>query len=197
MVAAFFVGENTMSVSKYSICSDACVLIGADPINSFDDMSVESEACKAVYHEVYENLLRHRDWTFTRDYVCLNKLNKCSYLGYKYVYQIPNTVIGVLQGYNAIEYKITNNKELHCNVDNFVAYCKVRPDESQLPLDFVLLMKYAIAADISTPVTENASIQGNFEQKTALQMTRCVNNDLIQEPDTTYFADDLTSAWYN
>lgn len=186
-----------MSNSRYKICSDACLLLGASPINSFDDGTVESEVCASVYDDLYDNLLAHRDWTFARDYIKPNLLNKESILGYKYVYHKPANVISILQDYKATEYKIVGYNEIHTNEKDLILFAKVKPDEAVLPADFVLALKYLIAAEVAIPVTEDGSRAQYFEQKAPLQIARAIDNDLTQEPDTTYFSNEELNHWYN
>lgn len=189
--------------TKFSICSDSCVLIGASPINSFED-GLEGEVCGQIYNDTYESILRLRDWTFTRDFVEPPLLNKKSFLKYQYVYQFPRTttvglkqeIVSIVQSYTGTEFKIVGSSEIHTNEKDLVLNVKIKVDESLLPSDFLLALKYKLAAELAVPLTENTAIAQVFEQKYQQQISQAINNDLFQEPDTTYFDDPLFESWY-
>jgi hypothetical protein len=185
------------------ICSDASVLIGAAPIQSFDEGTAESITASAIYEDTYENLLRYRPWTFAREYFYPNKINKTPNTGYKYAYLIPNTVVSIMdiaegKGGRQDQFKLVGKNELHTDVVNPRVYALIKPKEGDLPADFVLALKYAIASEMSVPITDNTTKAQFYEQKLAMQIKRAADNDLAQEPaEDIGFNSELYYSHYN
>lgn len=171
--------------TKIKICSDASVLIGAAPIQSFEEDSVEAITCEASYDDIYENLLRYRPWTFAREFFEPALINKKPETGYKYAYLIPNTVVTVMDVGGA-KFKLVGKNELHTDIKDPRAYVIVKPVESDLPSDFILALKYAIASEISVPVIEDTTKAQFYEAKLSRQIQRAADNDLAQEPSEQF-----------
>lgn len=167
--------------TSIKICSDASVLVGAAPIQSFDEDTVEAITAEAVYENIYENLLRYRPWTFAREYFEPNLIQKTPETGYKYAYLLPNTTISVID-IGGVKFKLVGKNELHTDLENPRVYAIVKPDENSLPSDFILALKYAIASEISVPIIEDTTKAQFYEAKLAMQIRRAADNDLSQEP---------------
>lgn len=167
--------------NKLKLCSNASILIGGAPIQSFDEGSVEAIVADAIYEDVYENLLRHRPWTFCREYI-INppKVNAKSPMGYKNIYLIPNTVL-IVEDIGGADFKLKLN-QIHTNAENITVSAINKPDEAILPADFTLALTYLLAAEMAVPVTENTTKAEFYEKKAAVQVMRAVDNDLAQEP---------------
>lgn len=164
-----------------NICSSASLLIGGSPIQSLgEDGTVESIVAGEVYTDIYENLLRYRPWTFAREYINPNRINKTPETGYKYAYLLPNTVISVMD-IGGSRFKIVGKNELHTDLENPRLYAITKPQERDLPSDFVLALKYLLASEMAVPVTENTTKAQYYEQKAAMQIIRASDNDLAQE----------------
>ena len=110
-----FSGANMQAINTdTSIVSDACVIIGSEPINSFDEETVEAEAARAVYQTAYESLLRYRPWSFATKQIRparldlpITRQDRRLDSGYMFAYRIPGTVISILDlGSKPIDYRI-------------------------------------------------------------------------------------------
>lgn len=167
-----------------SICSSASTLIGGSPIQSLgEDGTMESEVASEIYTDIYENLLRYRPWTFAREYIKPNRINKTPTTGFTYAYLLPNSVITVLD-IGGSRFKIVGKNELHTDAENPRLYATVKPREQDLPSDFVLALKYLLSSEMAVPITENTTKAQYYEQKAAIQVMRAADNDLAQEsPD--------------
>lgn len=182
--------------TKIKICSDASVLIGASPIQSFDEDTVEAIVAESVYEDIYENLLAYRPWTFAREYFEPNLIQKTPETGYKHAYLLPNTVVSVMD-IGGARFKLVSKNELHTDIENPRVYAIVKPNENSLPSDFLLALKYAIASEISVPVIEDTTKAQFYEQKLARQIMRAADNDLAQEPSEDMAVDsDLYDAHF-
>ncbi len=170
-----------MSASKNSIINKAVILNGGSPVSG-DDGSDEWEISNTFYDDVYENLLRHMPWTFAREYLTLNLTDEESPIGYKYIYQIPNTVITVMDINSYNSFKLVGKNKLHTDDKDGVARCIVKVDENKLPADFVKALEYLLAAEIAIPLFEDSNRAKAYEDKAYKQIQRAIDNDLAQEP---------------
>lgn len=138
------------------ICQKATGLIGANKPEAFDDGSVEGEACDDAYEDLLLSVLSGRPWTFASRQVELIESAEESELGYSRVFIVPSDSIKVFHARTKIDYEIVGNK-LHTNRTKVNLNYAFRPDETFLSKDFILALKYGIAAEINLPVTGNVS----------------------------------------
>lgn len=138
------------------ICQKATLLIGANKPEAFDDGSVEGEACNDAYEDLLKSMLSGRPWTFASKQVELIEAVEESELGYTRVFIIPAESIKVFNSRKLVDYKILGNR-LHTNRTSINITYAFRQDETFLSADFLLALKYGIAAEINLPVTGNVS----------------------------------------
>lgn len=184
--------------NKIKICSAASILVGGLPIQTFDEGTVESLTADSMYDDCYEDLLRYRPWTFAREYHTPVKVNKVSKAGYKHVYLIPNTVITVMDiGVNA-PFKLVGKNELHTDVENPRVRVVVKPQETDLPADFLLALKYKLAKDFAIVIREEVTRSQWCEDQLNKALLAAAANDLEQEPaeDLDYY-DPLFDSHYH
>lgn len=165
-----------------SIASAASVLLGANPIQSFDEDTVEAQTAKVIYTSVYENLLSHRPWTFSREYKTPALITKEPSTGYKYAYQLGRGVVKVLDLGSPVPYRLIRQRELHTDVENPRVQVQIKPKEQDLPQDFVLAFKYLLASAMALTITDNSTTAQYYDQKGTQLLMQAADNDLAQEP---------------
>ena len=60
--------------SPLDICSRSLILIGAEPISSFDDGSTEALVCVNLYEDLVRTSLTNTRWRFATNQQVLNRL---------------------------------------------------------------------------------------------------------------------------
>jgi hypothetical protein len=78
--------------SEVEICSDALLLLGEEPILSFDDLTKKARLCSRFYPQVRDAVLRAYPWRCAIVLGVLNQLAGSDVLvgtGYSYTYQLP------------------------------------------------------------------------------------------------------------
>mgnify|MGYP001480710199 FL=1 len=60
--------------SALDICSRALILIGAEPISSFDDGSTEALVCVNLYEDIVRTSLTNTRWRFSTNQKVLNRM---------------------------------------------------------------------------------------------------------------------------
>ncbi len=181
-----------------SIASAASVMLGASPIQSFDEDTVEAQTAKAVYTSVYENLLSYRPWTFCKEYKEPGLITETPETGYKYSYQLGRGVVKVLDIGEPLPYKLIGGRELHTDVKNPRVQIIVKPKEQDLPQDFVYAFKCLLAAAMAPTITDNTTQAQYYDQKGTQLLLQAADNDSAQEPQQSIFThSELLSARYS
>lgn len=86
-----------MASSEVAICNQALGWLGGELITSFSDNSDEAKLCSANYALLRDAVLEEREWTFAVERIELSRLAAVPKYGFNYQFQIPATVIRVLQ----------------------------------------------------------------------------------------------------
>jgi hypothetical protein len=86
-----------MASSKIAICNQALGWLGGTLITSFSDNSAEAKLCNANYDALRDAVLEEREWTFAVERIEPARLVSVPKYGFTYEFQIPATVIRVLQ----------------------------------------------------------------------------------------------------
>lgn len=144
------------------ICSDALLLLGANPISSFTEGTDESNICDRLYPDIKIRTLTMYPWSFSFKKVQLSRLITTPTNEYKYEYQLPSDIIGRP---NAVydtddvniaprrEYRLVGDKLLTNYESVYIDYQYNVPEYS-LPHYFVQLLKYEMAWHLALPITD-------------------------------------------
>jgi hypothetical protein len=154
-----------MSVnSPFDVCSNALVLLGSKPINSFTGGDKET-TCGLLYPMDKESLLTSYPWKFCTAKAQLARLTDAPLTSWKYAYKLPLPRLGApLAYYNSggvgattfLEWEV-QGADLLCNEE--VVFCDYQFDvvESRFPPYFVNLIVLSMAAKLALPVTRDQS----------------------------------------
>ena len=146
------------------ICSDALLMLGANPISSFTEGTDESNICDRLYPDIKIKTLASYPWSFSFKKVQLARLVTTPATEYKYEYQLPSDMIGTP---NALydtdkvgsprrrEYRLLGDKILTDYEAVYIDYQYNTP-EYALPNYFVQLLKYQLAWHLAMPITDQA-----------------------------------------
>ena len=146
------------------ICSDALLMLGANPISSFTEGTDESNICDRLYLDIKIRTLTIYDWSFSFKKVQLARLVTTPTNEYKYEYQLPSDIIGRPNAvYDADdvgtpprrEYRLMGDKLLTDYESVYIDY-QYNVPEYALPHYFVQLLKYEMAWHLALPITDQA-----------------------------------------
>ena len=144
------------------ICSDALLLLGANPISSFTEGTDESNICDRLYPGIKIRTLTMYPWSFSFKKVQLARLITTPTNEYKYEYQLPSDIIGrpnavydvsEVGAYPRREYRLIGDKLLTDYEKVFIDY-QYNVPEYGLPHYFVQLLKYEMAWHLALPITD-------------------------------------------
>lgn len=155
--------------TKLSMLSAALVLAGEKPMNSLTDPRYGAAVGAALFDMVYQSEVQSNRWRFACKKAQLAQVNNIPPNEFTYVFQLPTdclTPIGFFGVGPDRSYEIygnllyTNIKSNPGPVNNnstpiLTFDYMFLPDPSTIPAYFALLVTYALARDVISPITEN------------------------------------------
>lgn len=152
--------------SDIDISSNALILIGDDPISSFDDPGSGAQAAANLYPDTYRQFLSTHPWSFALKEQTLNQLTAepDDLTGYKYKYQMPTDLIRLWAVFPHSNYTIVADK-IYSNENELLARYVYQVEETALPPHFTKALEYRLAADFALLVTESESKSALYERK--------------------------------
>ena len=85
-----------MALNDVALCARALIKIGANPISSFSDGSVEAEVANALYETTVNGLLSSYQWSFATKQSALTLLETNPEADYSHAYALPNDYVRAL-----------------------------------------------------------------------------------------------------
>ena len=172
--------------TKLSIISSALALIGAQPLQSLDDDTIEAMAATMMYDTTYESMLTICNWSFAKDVIQLNRTTQTPDYGYKYVYRVKGTVLKVinLNNSNDINYKLLNGNEIHTDKETATITALVKVDENQLPADFINALTFELAGVLAPIITDTTTTTERFLALARQKLGQARIRDSQQQPAT-------------
>ena len=145
-----------------SICSDACVMLGAKPISSFNEGTDEASIADRLYADIRNQALMLYPWSFSFKKTSIAQLVTTPTNEYRYEYQLPGDRLGsprAVYDTNATgipprkEYRIMGSKLLTDYQQVYIDYQYAVP-EYDMPSYFVQLLKYMMTWHLALPITD-------------------------------------------
>lgn len=142
------------TVTAISICSRALMLLGHNPISSFNDPGAGAAVASAMYESSLLSLIHSHRWNFTKKKAQLNRLVAAPLNTWKYQYQLPSDYIAMIKTSTNTNYEIQQDKVLSDQDSLEIDYI-FRPDESQFPPLFTETLEFYLASKFAIPVTDS------------------------------------------
>lgn len=177
-----------MATSKVDICARALVMIGAQPISSFEDGSTEALVASNVYEDIVQACLTRHRWKFATNQKELSLLSTAPVGRYEYAYQLPADP-GVLQintlTVNDYIIPYTRYKNMiYVNTyganHNLVLDYIYRVEEDYFPAHFRLALEYELASLFAGSVARDAGMINQFKQMSDRQFLISKNIDTAE-----------------
>lgn len=174
-----------MADTKVDICARALIMIGAQPISSFDDGSTEALVASNIYENITQSILCRHRWRFATEQQQLSLLADAPTGRWEYAYQLPTspdllqlntiTVADV-----PIEYSRYGDKVFVNGYDSqsaLIADYVFRQDESEFPAYFKLGLEYTLASIFAGSVARDAAMIKQFSDLAERQILIGKNTD--------------------
>lgn len=178
--------SSTAASSPVDVCSRALILIGAEPITSFDDGNNEALIASNMYEDVARSSLVNTRWRFSTNQVVLNRLTAAPTGRFDAAYQLPSGWLMthvVTVNDTPIEYQTYGDK-LFCNEaanSELVLDYTYRADEQYWPSYFTVAVEYELASVFAVGLARDQSLAQLMTQQAAASMMKARNLDAQQQ----------------
>jgi len=176
---------STPANSPIDICSRALILIGAEPITSFEDDTSEALIAGNMYEDIARTNLTSTRWRFATNQSVLNRLTDPPTGRFNSAYQLPDHLFvhAITVNDFAIEYNIYGDKAF-CDAsanDVLIADFTFRADEVGWPSYFSVCVEYAMAVVFSTALIRDASLSSLMQSQYVQLLAKARSTDSQQQ----------------
>lgn len=169
--------------TSIDMASNALILIGDEPISSFDDPGAGAKAAANLYPETYGAVLSSHPWTFALKEQKLNLLSQTPdpLTNFQFAFQLPTDFIRLWAIFPFSNYTIVGSI-LYANTNELLARYCFRVDETALPPHMTKAIEYKLASEFAMLVTESQTKAEFYEKKFNLQVAQARTIDSQQKP---------------
>ena len=168
--------------SKIGLISKALVLIGEKPASSLTEDRYGVTVGANLFEQIYENELQANRWRFAMTKAELSQLVDAPLNEWQYAYQIPAECLLPIGVYPPSQYEIYGD-HIYTNAPTVELDYLFKPEVSEIPAYFALLMVYALAKDMVKPITESDQAMQLFSQKYVMQRDKAMFADAQGRPN--------------
>ncbi len=177
---------STRANSAIDIASRALVLIGAEPITSFDDSSTEGLVATNMYEDTVRAMLSTARWRFATEQSTLAQLSDAPTGRFDIAHQLPSDLLvlhGITVNDNLIDFTVYGDKVFSNSTssDTLIADFTFRADEVDFPSYFSLALQYSLASIFATSIARDDGLMQIMETKANLLMAKARNIDAQQQ----------------
>ena len=178
--------SSTPAQSAVDVCSRALILVGAEPITSFDDGNNEALIASNMYEDVARASLLNTRWRFSTNQAILNRLSDAPTGRFDAAYQLPSGWLMthvVTVNDTPIEYQTYGDK-LFCNEgtsSELVLDFTYRANEQGWPSYFTIAVEYELASVFAESLARDQALAQLMTQQAATSMMRARNLDAQQQ----------------
>lgn len=177
---------SSAATTDIAICTRALVLIGAEPITSFEDGTTESIAASTLYEDAARTALTSTRWRFATNQATLNRLSDAPTGNWDAAYQLPSGLLlvnSVTVNDDPIRYDIYGSK-VFCDAtasETLICDYTFRADEANWPPYFTMAVAYRLASIFAVPVARDTNLSNALGQQAELYMARARAADAQQQ----------------
>ena len=177
---------STAANSGIDICSRALILIGAEPITSFEDDTTESLVSSNMYEDIARSNLTSTRWRFSTNQAVLNRLSDAPTGRFDAAYQLPSGYLfvhAVTVNDFQIEYDIYGDK-IFCDAgpqDQLIIDYTYRAEEQDWPSYFSVCVEYAMATVFSTAIARDQGLANLMNQQYNIALAKARSIDSQQQ----------------
>ena len=175
-----------MTVTKFDLCSNALMLIGAEPITDFAGGTTESATARAFFQTTADNWLSLYDWQFATTTAQLSRLLDAPLDRWQAAYQAPSGALKI-QNVKVSDQPIVYDRfhdKIYCDASvTDRVYCDYtrEMDIAYWPPYFIELMEAALAKKFSTALAAKIDFKTTFNADLEVQFRLAKNADARQQ----------------
>ena len=169
-------------ISDIKIASNALVLLGGEPIASFNEETVSSTIANLLYRSSYLGLLTNHRWRFATKTQQLARLSATPSTKYSYAFALPSDMLYIIKTDMAGERYEVYGDELHSNrAELYIDYI-YQVDETKLPAYFIKMLEYYLAFQFAIPLTGDLNKANFYMSAYEKELKRAKFADSTQRP---------------
>lgn len=178
--------SSTPARSAVDVCSRALILIGAEPITSFDDGNNEALIASNMYEDIARAALVNSRWRFATNQVVLNRLSDAPTGRFDSAYQLPSGWLmshAVTVNDFPIEYQTYGDK-IYSNStasDELVLDYTYRANEQDWPSYFTVAVEYELAIVFAVGLARDQTLAQLMSQQASQAMVKARSLDSQQQ----------------
>jgi hypothetical protein len=178
--------SSTPASSPIDVCSRALILIGAEPITSFDDGNNEALIASNMYEDIARSSLVNTRWRFATNQAVLNRLTAAPTGRFDAAYQLPSGWLmthTVTVNDTPIDYQTYGDK-LFCDqssTSELVLDFTYRANEQDWPSYFTVAVEYELASVFAAALARDQNLAQLMSQQATVSMVRARNLDAQQQ----------------
>ena len=174
-----------MAISEVSICNQALMNLGANPIISLDDDTTEAKICKVFYEPIRNVLLETNNWTFTIQWLTLAQAASPPLSEFANAFPLPVNASRVL--FVGENYERPNRK-WQVEGNNIVTdetTCKAQvvileTDPNKYSAAFIQALVARLSADMAIAITNSRSLYETHMQIFGMKLQEAISTDNLQ-----------------
>lgn len=181
--------------SSIDIASNALLLIGDNPISSFNDPGAGAQVASGLYPETKKRLLSEHPWSFALKQQMLSKLSQKpdELTGFTNAFQLPTDLIRIWNIQSHSYYTLVGNL-LYSNENEILATYIYSVDEVNMPPHFVKSLEYTLASDFAISITEDNTMSQIMMQKASLFTSKAMAIDSQGRPQSAIIDSPIINA---
>jgi len=168
--------------SKIGIISKALVCLGEAPASSLSENRYGVTVGANLFEEIYEAELCSNRWRFACTKAQLAQLVDEPLNEFQFAYQLPSDCLLPIGTVPGCHYEIYGD-HLYTNQSTIELDYMVKPEITEVPPYFNLLMVYAMAMNMAKPVTESESHASKWSNLYLAQRGRAMYADAQGRPN--------------
>ena len=181
-----------MTTTKVNICNEALNMIGAEPIQSFEQNTKNAMRCASIYDSSRKALIRMHPWSFAKKRVKLSPVTTTPTFGYSHSFPLPSDFIRVIDT-GAIEYEIEGRYILANSNQINLVYVSDQDNEQLWDSLFAECMALYLVHKLAKAITgSNAEADSAWQKlQNTLKQARTING---QERPSQNLSDSYTPS---
>lgn len=182
------------AVSEVSICSNALIRIGEQPITSLDDDSNRARLCKQIWPHVRDAELRDHNWNSVIKRLKLQQLATAPIAGFGAAYQLPPDYLFLIEIIDAdpqTPYKIESGQLLTDLTQVYIRYVAATGDPVGWDVLLVDVMSWRMAKELAISLTGSVSIRDRMQDEYLKAVPKARTRDGQEDFPNTVLANDL------
>ena len=168
--------------TKIGLVSNALILLGEKPASSLSEDRYGVTVLANQFEQIYENELASNRWRFAMAKQTLAQLVDAPLNEWTFAYELPVDLLIPIGVFPANQYEIYA-KHLYSNASSVDLDYLFKPEVSQIPAYFAMLMQFALAREAVKSITESDSAVQVFESKYINQRARALYADAQGRPN--------------